>query len=62
MKIGDLVIHTDGTIGIVLEVKDDDNSIFAEPEDRLVARVLWSDGEQYDRWYGIEIEVINESR
>ena len=62
MKIGDIVKHTDGTIGIVLEVKEAEDSIFAEPEDRLVARVLWGDGEQYDRWYGIEVEVINENR
>mgnify|MGYP007063551993 CR=1 FL=1 len=62
MKIGDLVIHTDGTIGIVLETKEAENSIFVKPEDKLVARVLWSDGEIDDRWYGIEIEVINENR
>ena len=62
MKIGDLVRHNDGTIGVVLEVKEAEDSIFAEPEDRIVARVLWSDGEDYGRWYGIELEVISESR
>ncbi len=66
MKVGDLVEHSDGTIGIVLEVKESKNSIFAEPEDRIVARVLWSDSQLVggikqgleDRWYGIEIQVI----
>ena len=58
MKIGDLVRHNDGTIGVVLEVKEAEDSIYAEPEDRFVARVLWSDGEVPCRWYGIELEVI----
>ena len=69
MQVGDLVKHNDGTIGIVLEVKEAEDSIFAELRDRLLARVLWSDdvslGGHTDcdhRWYGIEIQVINESR
>ncbi len=66
MKIGDIVRHSDGTIGIILEVKENKNSIFAEPEDRIIARVLWSDSllawhigdNLQERWYGIEIQVI----
>ena len=66
MKVGDVVRHNDGTIGLVLEVKVAEDSIFAEPEDRLLARVLWSDSllshhfvrNLQERWYGIEIQVI----
>ena len=63
MKIGDIVKHNDGTIGIVIEIKLDEESIFAEEQDRWAARVLWSDGCDYCRWYGTcSIRVISESR
>tara|TARA_Y100000593_G_scaffold81073_1_gene151515 strand:+ start:329 stop:517 length:189 start_codon:yes stop_codon:yes gene_type:complete len=62
MKVGDIVMHNDGTIGIVLETELDGESIFVG-EDSWIARVLWSDGEEYDRWYSTcSIRVICEGR
>jgi len=52
MKVGDLVKHNDGTIGIIVEVKEEESNIFVEEQDQFVARVLWSDGLVEERWYG----------